>query len=151
MSTAGLVSFTNDPESPLPQTNCSLTTDIEGRSEFRLSLLLLLTGLLLILIDISITALLCIVKWKKCGVLAIAWYLVTVVCSATWTFLSVFYMIVVVPVWMGAKDSCDYLVMLTALISVAYCGVLFVTYVVVIMVVIAYDCNMWRNRRDNYM
>lgn len=142
---AGVVSFTNDPDSPLPQTNCSLTIE---DSEFSLNLLLIVTAFVLIFIDVSITALLCMVKWKDCGVIAIAWYLVTVVCSGLWTFASVFYVSVVTPMWMDAKDTCDYLVMLTALISVSYCGVLFVAYVVAIVVVIIYDCNRLRNLRD---
>lgn len=141
-----MVSFTNDPESPLPQTNCTLSMGTDGK--FPLNLLLLLTGLLLIFVDIGITSLLCVIKWRKCGALAIAWYLVTVVCSVMWTFLSVTYMIVVAPMWVGAKGTCDYLVMVTALMSVSYCGILSIVYVVVIVVVITYDCNRWRNLRD---
>lgn len=145
---AGVISFTNNPASPLPQTNCSLTTDIEDKADFPLNLLLLITGLVLVFVDIGITALLCMIKWRRCGVLSIAWYLVTVVCAATWTFISVFYLAVVTPTWVGSKETCDYLVMLVTLVAVSYCGILTLAYVVVIVVVISYDCNRWRNLRD---
>lgn len=145
---SGVVSFTNDEDSPLPQTNCSLAATIQQNAELPLSLLLLITGFVLIFIDIGITALLCIMKWKNCGVLTIAWFLVVSVCSATWTFLSIFYLAVVMPAWVDARDTCDYLVALMAMVCVGYCGILTVAYAVVIIVVIAYDCNRWRNIKD---
>lgn len=141
------MSFTNDTDSPIPLTNCSLTTSIEQKAEFPLSLLLLVTGFVLIFIDIAITALLCIIKWKSCGILVVVWFMVIVLCSSVWTFLCVFYLSVVVPLWFEDRGSCGYLVLVCTLVGVAYCGVLTIAYLVAIVVVITYDCNRWCNLR----
>lgn len=144
-----MVSFTNAPDSPSPQTNCTLSTNTEDvdKADFPLSLLLLITGFALVFTDIATTALVCVIRWQRCGLLAIAWYLGTVVCLATWTGFSVAHVSIVTPVWMESKDTCDYLVMVMALASVVYCGVLTVVYVAVVVVAVSYDCNRWRNLR----
>lgn len=125
-----------------------MTTSIQQRAEYPLSLHLLLTGLVLISIDIAITLLLCIIKWKDCGVLAIAWYLMISVFTAMWAVISVFYLVVVIPVWLDNKVTCDYLVAVMSLVLVSYCGVLTVAYLIVIVVVLVYDCRRWRNMKQ---
>ena len=149
-SLSGVLSFINNPDDPIPQTNCTLTTSVRQGVEFPLSLLLLLTGVVLVLIDIGITLLMCIIKWKRCGVLAIAWFLVTAVCTVTWTVLSIIYLVVVVPVWQDNKISCDYLILVSTLVLVGYHGILSIVYSTVIVVVIVFDCNRWCKLRDVY-
>ena len=146
----GVLSFSNDPANPLPQTNCTLSTSFKQQVEFRLSLLLLLTGIVLILIDIATTMLMCIIKWRRCGVLAIVWFLVTTMCTAAWTVFAIIYLAVVVPVWQENKVTCDYLVLLAALVLVGYIGILTVVYLIAIVVVIVFDCNRWYHMRDVY-
>lgn len=146
---AGVLSFTNTPDFALPQTNCSLTSSIQHKADIPLSLLLLITGFVLIFIDIAITAALCVIKYsRRCGVFIMAWYLVTVVCTATWTFLSILYLAVVMPSWAENRELCDYLVVVWTFMCVGYCGVLTIVYLISIVVVIAYDCNSWRNSRS---
>ena len=70
------------------------------------------------------------------------------VCTLTWLVVSIIYLAVVVPVWMGEKVTCDYLVMLVSLVLVGYCGVLGVSYLITIVLVTAYDCRRWNNMRD---
>lgn len=146
----GALSFASDSSDPLTQTNCTLTTFIRQGLEYPLNLHLLLTGLVLILIDVAITFLLCIVKWKKCGVLTVAWFLVMTVSMLIWILISILYLVVVFPVWLEDKMVCDYLVMLMSLVLVGYCGVLGVAYLIVIVVVLAYDCRRWHNMRRDF-
>lgn len=146
----GALSYANVVErTSLSQTNCSLTTTInQSAVEFPVSLLLLLTGLVLVILDLNVSFLLCTVKWKRCSVLVIAWFLVTTVCMATWTVWCLFYLGVVYPVWLEDRSTCDYLVMIVTSIAVGVFGLLTLIYVIVIFVVIAYDCNRWCNLRS---
>ena len=147
---SGVISFSNDPENPLPQTNCTLTTTFQQQVDFPLNLLLLLTGILLILIDIATTMLMCIIKWRRCGALAIVWFLVTTMCTAAWMVFAIIYLTMVVPAWQGNKDTCDYLVLVATLVLVGYHGILTVVYLLVIVVVIVFDCNRWYHMREVY-
>lgn len=145
----GVVSLTNDSDSPSPQTNCTLSTNTNDKdgADIPLSLLLLLTGFALVFTDIAITALMCVIKWRSCGVLAIVWFLVTVAGVVIWTCLSIAHVSIVTPIWMESKETCDYFVMVVALMSVSYSGVLTVVYAAVIVVVASYDCNRRINLR----
>lgn len=147
---AGVISFANkNADSSVPQTNCTLTASLPQQGgEYPLSLHLMLTGILLVLVDIAVSSLLCIIKWKRCGVLAVAWYLVTMVAALTWTVVSVIYLEEVVPFWLDDKALCDYLVMLVTLVSAGYCALLSVAYLIVVMVVLIYECRRWQNMRD---
>lgn len=132
----------------IPHVNCTLTTSVQSLAPFPLILLLLLTGIILIAIDISVTFLLCIIKYKSCGVLVVVWYLITTVCILAWTIWSVLNIIVVFPAWLEERFRCDDLVMIMTLGSVVYCGVLSVIYLIVIVVVVIFDYNRWYETRD---
>lgn len=145
-----MLSFSNDPDNSLPQTSCNLTARFQQQVEFPLSLLLLLTGVILILTDLATTLLMCIIKWKRCGYFAIVWFLVTTLCTIAWAVFAIIHLSMVVPEWQGNKDSCDYLVMVVALALVAYHSFLTVMYLIVIVVVIVFDCNRWYHMREVY-
>ena len=92
----------------------------------------------------------CIIKWKRCGSLAIVWFLVTTGCTIAWAVFAIVHVSMVVPEWQGNKDSCDYLVLVVALVLVAYQSFLTVVYLLVIVVVIVFDCNRWYHMREVY-
>ena len=139
--TTGALSYRATTSTAIPHINCTLTTNINDWTEFPMELLLLSTGVVLILTGISVTLLLCIVKCQKCGFLAIAWYLITAVCVTTWTVWSILYLTVVYPAWLENTATCDCLIVLLSLASAGYCGILTMVYLVVILVVIIYDCR----------
>lgn len=149
---SGVLSYTQgiDGSSTVPQTNCTLAITISdtGGAEFPLRLLLLLSGIILILVDLGISGLLCVIKYQSCGVLAAAWFLIMVVCTATWTAWSIAFIVVVFPNWLADRALCDNLVMIVTVVMTAFCGLTTLVYVVVIFIVIAFDCHRWRNMKS---
>ena len=122
----------------LPQVNCTLTASFASTS-FPLKLLLLLTGIVLIIVDVNISIILCLIKYCGCAVLTIVWFLVETVCLFAWVAWSIVYLEAVFPAWLEDKALCDDLIMITTIVAVCMACIFAALYAVAILVVICYE------------
>ena len=120
--------------------NCSLSLEFQPGLPFPVQLQLILTGIGLVAIDVSVSLLLCVIKKLSCGVLAILWFLVGVVCMTTWAVWGVVYAVLVFPLWEADRQSCDGLVMISHLVGTGLVVFFCVLHWIVVMVTMVYEC-----------
>lgn len=121
--------------------NCSLAIDLDSNVHFPLRLLLVLTGAILIAVDINVSVLFCFFKYCGCGILTVIWYMIDCIIQLTWTAWSIFYIVSVFPVWQDDRSLCDNLVMISAVIAVGIMCFFALLYVLVIILVLIYECR----------
>ena len=131
----------------LPRTNCTLTATIRTHYHFPLKFLPLLTGMVLILIDVSVLCLFLIVKSCGCGRLAVAWHLIITTCVATWTIWSALYLSTLAPYWLKDQRTCDSLVVGVAVGGAVFMGVISLVYLTAVLVALFYECCSRRTRK----
>lgn len=129
----------NTPDGTIQYVNCSLGIDLNSNVDFPVRLLLVLTGALLVAIDINISILFCILKYCGCGGLAVIWYIVECLCLLMWTAWSVFYIVSVFPAWQDNLALCENLVMIPTIIAVAVMCLFTVLYLTVVVIVMTYE------------
>ncbi len=137
----GVVSFLPPTSSTnIPHTNCTLRTSVHNHFHFPLKLLPVLTGMVLILIDVSVLCLILIIKCCGCGRLAVVWHLSVTTCMATWTVWCALYLNALAPHWLEDQKTCDGLVVGMALGGASIVGVVTLVYLATSLVVVCYEC-----------
>ena len=119
--------------------NCSLAIDLDSNIDFPLRLLLVLTGALLIAIDINISILLCFLKYCGCGGLAVVWYIIDCLVLVAWTAWALYYMVAVFPTWQDDRALCENFVMISTLVAVGVSCFFALLYLAVIVIVVCYE------------
>ena len=136
--------------------NCSLAIDLNSSVNFPLKLVLVLTGVILIAVDLNLSVLFCLLKYCGCGGLVVLWYLFECLILTAWTAWSIFYTVTVFPLWQDDKDRCERFVLISAIVAVAVMTFFTLFYLAIIMIVVVYEirermgCRCYCCRRPKY-
>ncbi len=138
---AGVFAYSPFLSTSLSYTNCTLALQFPKTGlNYPLQLQLILTGIALIIIDVSASFLLWALKKLSCGVLAIIWFLLSTVLLTVWSIWSIVYATLAFPIWNTDRGSCDNLVMISMLVCTGLVSFYMVLYWIILLVVTAYDC-----------
>ncbi len=136
---AGVFGY-NPADSIIPFVNCTLALQFQPGLQYPVQLQLIITGVALIACDVSASLLLCAIKKLSCGVLALAWFLISTVCVSGWSVWSIVYSALVYPIWNMDRRSCDDLIMISMLVSTGLISFFMALYWLIALVVTVYDC-----------
>lgn len=124
----------------IPSVNCTQSVQFQSGVEFPVQLQLILTGIVLIAMDVGISLLLFAIKKLSCGTVAIVWFLTSTLLVTVWGGWSIAYAVLVYPLWNADRDSCDELVMISMLVGVALVATFMLLYWIIALVTMVYDC-----------
>ena len=132
--------FSSSSIKNIPHFNCTLTTSVRNYLHFPLKLLPVLTGTVLILVDVSVLCLALVIKSCGCGRLAVTWYLSVATCTATWTVWCALYLNTLAPHWLQDRRTCNDMVVGVVLVGAGLVCLVTLIYLAISLVVLVYEC-----------
>ena len=131
---------TGDSNVP-PIVNCSIAAEF-GSSQFSLGLFLILTGVILICLDIIFSVLLCCIRFCSCRMGVFVLFLVTVTSLTVWVIFGIVYMTQEkgLPTWLNDKSTCSHLVVISSLVALCIVATFVLIYIITIITAICCYC-----------